>query len=255
VGASATQMLTLTNVAPVSLPVPVFVTTGNFSVSTAACGTTLATGASCMVNVIFNPQTTGPLTGTMGVNSSSPLYSGLGVTMTGTGVDFSLSLNPASGSLIAGDSTSTTATLTPIAGFAAQVSLSCVFPSVQGAACGLATASVTPTAPVTTVVSISTTSQFTVIGYGGLGGGWMWIVGVGSGWMLWMRRRRLRLRLLVGLLLVTCVASSVVLSGCSGKLPTQNPVYTGPGNYTVTVSATDGFLVHTASYKLTVSAQ
>jgi hypothetical protein len=77
--------------------------------------------------------------------------------------------------------------------------------------------------------------------------------------MLWMRRRRLgggvRRGLLLGLLVATCLASSVVLSGCSGKLPTQNATYTGPGNYTVTVSATDGFLVRTASYKLTVSSQ
>jgi len=87
----------------------------------------------------------------------------------------------------------------------------------------------------------------------------MWMVGVCSGWMLWLRRRRLggglRRGLLVGLLVATALASSALLTGCSGKLPTQNAVYTGPGSYTVTVSATDGFLVRSATYKLTVSAQ
>jgi hypothetical protein len=38
-------------------------------------------------------------------------------------------------------------------------------------------------------------------------------------------------------------------------LPAKNAAYTGPGSYTITVSATDGFLVHTATYKLTVTAK
>jgi hypothetical protein len=44
-------------------------------------------------------------------------------------------------------------------------------------------------------------------------------------------------------------------SGCTGKLPTQNSSYTGPGSYVITVTATDGFLVHSATYNLTVSAK
>jgi PKD repeat protein len=48
---------------------------------------------------------------------------------------------------------------------------------------------------------------------------------------------------------------SLSATGCSGKLPAQNPAYTGPGNYTVTLTATDGFLVHSATYSLTVSAK
>jgi hypothetical protein len=50
-------------------------------------------------------------------------------------------------------------------------------------------------------------------------------------------------------------ALTVSLSGCSGKLPAQNAAYTGPGTYTVMVSATDGFLVHSATYTLTVTAK
>jgi len=44
-------------------------------------------------------------------------------------------------------------------------------------------------------------------------------------------------------------------TGCSGKYPAKNASYTPPGTYTVTLSATDGFLVHTATYSLTVSAK
>ena len=50
-------------------------------------------------------------------------------------------------------------------------------------------------------------------------------------------------------------AISLSMTACTGKLPAQNAVFTGPGNYTVTVTGTDGFLVRTAAYNLTVTAK
>ena len=58
-----------------------------------------------------------------------------------------------------------------------------------------------------------------------------------------------------GLLMVLMGAVGLSLTGCSGKIPTQNVAYTGPGSYTVTVTATDGFLVHAATYTLAVTAK
>ena len=43
-------------------------------------------------------------------------------------------------------------------------------------------------------------------------------------------------------------------SGCSGKYPDQNSVYTTPGTYAYTLTATDGFLKHSATFQLKVSA-
>jgi hypothetical protein len=51
------------------------------------------------------------------------------------------------------------------------------------------------------------------------------------------------------------LAFGVSATGCSGKLPAQNSVYTGAGSYVITVTATDGFLVHSATYNLTVTAK
>lgn len=255
IGASASQSLTLTSVAAGPLPIPPFVTTGQYAVSTAACGATLAAGASCPVVVTFLPTVTGPLSGTLGVNSTSLLYNGLNATMTGTGVDFTISLSPTSGSVVAGDGTGTSATLTPVAGFAAPVIVTCsVASAATAAACSLATSSA-QTPPSTVGVSLATTSQYTVIGYGGVGGrGYWWLIAVGSGWLLWRRRRDASVLLRSGLAIAVLATVGLGLSGCSGKLPAKNPAYTGPGTYTVTVSATDGFLVRTATYTLTVSS-
>jgi len=95
-----------------------------------------------------------------------------------------------------------------------------------------------------------------VIGYGGFGGrGYLWLVAVGSGWLLWRKRKDASAMLRSGLMVAILAALGLSMTGCSGKLPTQNAAYTGPGTYTVTVNATDGFLTRTATYTLTVTAK
>jgi hypothetical protein len=267
VGASATQFLTLTSNASGPVAVPVFGTTGEYAVNTAACGSAVAALASCQIGVTFLPTTTGAQSGTVGVTSNNPLYSGLTATLSGNGIDFSISLNPTSGSVVAGDGTSTTATLTPIAGFSAPLSLNCPMPvgagvGVAAPSCALSTATIEGGVAATAVVSFTTTSQYTVIGYGVSGGrGFLWLIAAVSGWLLWRRRRSGRAFLphlkfeMWGTLVVLLGAMGLGLTGCSGQLPSQNPAWTTPGNYTVTVSATDGILVHSATYSLTVSAK
>jgi len=256
VGASATQTITLTSNASSALPVPAFVTTGDYSVSTKACGVTLAGLSSCLISVTFTPEATGPRSGTVGVNSTNLLLSGLTAMLSGNGVDFSLGLSPPSGTVVAGDSATSTATVTPIAGFASPVTLSCtVAAGAVASACGLGSTSVVPTSAVSEAITVTTTSQYTVIGYGGFGGGYLWLVAVGSGWLLWTRRRSAGALVRTGLLVALLAAIGFSMTGCSGKLPAQNAAYTGPGNYTVTVTATDGFLVHSATFSLTVTAK
>jgi hypothetical protein len=255
IGAPASQTITLTSLASNVLPIPAFVTTGQYAVSIAGCGTSLAAGRSCPVKITFLPTSTGPQNGTVGVNSTSLLYNGLSASLTGNGIDFTLALSPTSGSVVAGDGTSTTATLTPIAGFAAPLALTCTVSGAAASACGLATVSVTPTETTTVVASLSTTSQYTVIGYSGLGGSRAtWLIAALSGWLLWRTRRKSRVVLRMGLAIAFFAAIGLAITGCSGKMPTQNPAYTSPGSYTITVSATDGFLVRSATYTLSVRA-
>jgi hypothetical protein len=205
--------------------------------------------------VTFLPTSTGPQTGTVGVNSTSLLYNGLSANLTGNGIDFTITLNPTSGSVVAGDGTNTTATFTPLAGFTAPLSLTCTVSNAVASACGLASTSIIPTTITTVVASFSTTSQYTVIGYSGVGGSrWLWPVVILSGWLLWRTRRKSGVVLRSGLMIALLAAIALSATGCSGKLPAQNPAYTSPGSYVITVSATDGFLVHSATYTLSVHA-
>jgi hypothetical protein len=107
---------------------------------------------------------------------------------------------------------------------------------------------------------MNTTSQYTVVGFGGLGGhGYLWLIAVATGWLVWLARRRAGIRAgTLGrsiLMLALAAAVGFSISGCSSKLPAQNAAFTGPGSYVVTVKATDGFLVHSATYSLTVTAK
>ena len=55
-----------------------------------------------------------------------------------------------------------------------------------------------------------------------------------------------------GLLCIGLWFTASAISGCSGKIPSQNATHTPAGAYTVTVTASDGFLTHSASYQLSV---
>ena len=164
------------------------------------------------------------------------------------------------GTVIAGYNTGTATTTTPLAGFNAALTLSCTS-NAPASTCTMSQASFAPSAAVNTTVTITTTSQYTVVGYNaGFGGGlWRTLAGLASGLLLWMRRRSLgplaRSGLTVLLLCLSLGAACLGMTGCTGKLPAQNAVYTLPGSYTYTVSATDGFLVHSATYSLSVTAK
>ena len=253
IGKTVSQTLTVTNIAPSSLPVPPFATTGNYSVDTSSCGNTIAANGSCTVAVSFKPPVTGEQDGTLAVNSSSLLYNGLSAKLTGNGVDFAMVLLPTSGKVVSGDSASATATLTPLAGFSAPVTVSCtIATAATGANCTLNNTSFTLSTQTSAAITISTTSKYTVVGYGGLGGPWLWIIGTASGGLLLLSRRKIGRKLSLALVALIITTASASLTGCSGKLPTQNPSYTAPGSYVVTVNATDGFLIRTANYTLTV---
>jgi|GEM_PF-1522740 len=252
VGAKASQTITVTSNAPTALPFPGVVSTGDYS-ATSNCGASVPANSSCTITVTFQPTTTGARPGTLAANSTNPAYAGIAATMTGNGVDFTIAVNPTSGSTISGYNSTTNATVTPIAGFAASLAVVCTS-NATASTCIPTNNSFVPTTAVTTVVTITTTSQYTVVGFGG-STGWLSLFAFGTGVLLWFHRRSARTLVRCALALCFFGAGSLLVTGCAGKLPAQNASFTAPGDYTYTVTATDGFLVHSATYSLHLTAK
>ncbi len=246
VGATVSQNLMLHNVAPGSIPLTSVVQAGDFAV-TSNCGATLAAGATCTATVTFKPSATGARTG-------GATFNGQVAAFTGNGVDFSAAFTPVSGTVIAGFGVTAPVAVLPIAGFSAPVALSCTT-TAPASTCAVNATNVVPSATAGVSVAITTTSKYTVIGYGGAGRWKLSIFALGAGLLLWQRRRLAgKVAGAVTLLLLLGVGAAG-LSGCGSKSPAQNASYTTPGPYTYTVTGTDGFLVHSATYTLTVTSK
>lgn len=243
VGATSTQTISVTNVAPGPVALAGAIITGDFA-ATNTCGSTIPVGGSCAVSVAFTPVATGQRTGSLSAFGST-------VVLAGNGVDFSVGINPGSGSVIAGTGITTPFSVLPLAGFSSVVTITCTT-NAPASVCTPSRTSFVPSDSAAATVSISTTSRYTVIGYGGFGTGILLIVGLGSSLALVSAGKRRRGVRLAGAIVVL-VAASEGLQGCSGKLPDQNVAYTAPGAYTYTVTATDGFLKHSATYSLNVT--
>lgn len=100
--------------------------TAVFSISGTSCGATLAAGASCVMQVVFNPATTGGSAGTLNISSSSPGVAAVDVGLSGTGQTASgLNISPATLSFGAvaqgGTSAAQTVTISNTSAYAASV--------------------------------------------------------------------------------------------------------------------------------------
>ena len=92
---SATQAVTVTNSGSAAAPVTTISTSGDFS-QTNTCGSSIAAGSSCTVNVKFTPTTAGSRTGNLTVTASGITST---VPLSGTGVAPGPILNPNPASL------------------------------------------------------------------------------------------------------------------------------------------------------------
>lgn len=255
---SAAQSFTVSNNTNVAVSLSSITVSGDYS-ETTTCGSTLPAMSSCTVAVVFTPTTTGTRTGSVVIRASSTGTATLTVALTGNGVDFSIAVAPTSDNVIAGLGVTPVATLMPLGGFDAAITVTCTT-TAAASTCDPAIAAMTLSSTTTDKVAITTTSEYTVVGYGG-SGGWSRtallpvLLSVISGALLWRPRKHFGsgLRLALVVLLLTAMSSAV--AGCSSKLPDRNSSYTAPGTYTYTLTATDGTLKHTATYTLTVRAK
>ncbi len=234
----------------------------DFQIMSDTCsGQIIAAGNNCSVGMTFTPTALASRVATLVITDSAP-DSPLNVTLSGTGVDFSIAGSPSSITLSAGQQAAYSVTLTPEGGaFSDSVSLTCSLPTgLTSASCSLSPPSVSPGSnsgvsalTVTTagplaravpfpgerssrtlVASVLVAPTFVLAGIAFLGSG---------------RRRGRRLSGIASLILWMF---SLQFVGCSGGSSTPGQSGTPPGTYTITISGTSGSLQHKNTVTLVV---
>jgi hypothetical protein len=164
---------------------------------------------------------------------------------------FSIADSPGSATVNAGQSATTTITVTPAGGFNQQVSFACSgLPS--GATCTFSPTTVTPSggAAATTALTIATPAQSSALEplFGRGGGTWALILPA-AGFLFLRRRRKGSPWNAAHLALLCLLAAAGVAMGCGGSGQKSQPK---PQTSTITVTATAGSESETATFTLTV---
>ncbi len=255
---SAAKTLTLANSGSSSITIASITATAPFA-ATSQCGSSLASGASCTVQVSFTPTASGAATGTLTI-ASSAANSPQTAALTGQGSDFSIAVLPTSASVTPGTTAQSTATITALDGFSSSIALTCTSTAPQ-ATCSVSPATVTPTAAgVTAQLSLSTTASSRLLFSPGRPDPGAWGYGFLSFWGIllslvlllgWMGRRSARWTTVIALL-----GLSLSLAACGGgstPAPPASHPGTATGTYTVTLTGTAQSLSHSATFSVTVN--
>jgi len=122
---SAAQTLTLSNNGDATLDISSITAGSDFS-QTNSCPNAVAPGASCTIQVSFTPSASGVRNGRVAVLDDDPAGGTQTSALIGTGVDFSVSVSPASATIRSGQTAQFTVTVTAVAGaFPSAITLNC----------------------------------------------------------------------------------------------------------------------------------
>jgi hypothetical protein len=268
-GVSAQQVLALRNSSTVPLAsISTTVTGQNATDFTAAsnCGSSLAAGGSCTVDVTFMPSAIGDKSATVTIGAAGVTGQTVALSGTSTTPDFVLPAptGPASVTVPAGQPANFNFNVSQYGVFTGTVTMSCTnLPTY--ASCIFTPASFTvgstPT-PVTLSISTQQTVQASLRPGSELPGWPTSLVRLAALLALPMASRRVRRHLRKGhllLWLIVIFAGTFALNGCgggSGNANNPNPPATmqktSAGSYTVTVVATSGTLSHSTNVTLVV---
>jgi hypothetical protein len=252
---TAAQTVTLTNNGGVSLAVSGVSATGNFAVSASTCGTSVAVGASCTVQVSFAPMVGGVLTGSV-VFTDNAAGSPQSLPLSGVGVDFSVTPDGATSMTVASGQTATyLLLLSAAAGVPGSAAFTCAG-EPKTTTCTVSPVTATLATAGGTVVSVTISTGVSTGAVEAPSMPWngklVWLAVVVPVW-LGLRKRRRFARLLVGLLLVgaggcTTIGRTIPPSRTGGGTVTTTP----SGSYGIVVSGTSAGLVQTVDLTLVV---
>ena len=243
--ASAAQVVTLTNNGGVSLSLTGIAVTGDFGIVAGSntCGSALAIGAACTLQVDFVPTVGGVRNGTLTVTDNA-LSSPQMLALVGAGVDFTLAPNgSATATLTSGKSAVFPLLLSSAANVAGTVTLSCAG-APANATCTVFPASVTLGGATTVSVTVNTgVSAAAALHYE-----WAWLACLLPVGLVVRRRRWLGL---VALCLLAGCGSGRHIPG-DGSGGTSGGLTTPSGTYPLVVSASSAGLVRTVNLTLVV---
>jgi hypothetical protein len=246
---SPAQTVTLTNNGGLPLSVAGVVVTGDFAIVAGSntCGSTVAVGASCTMQLDFVPTTGGPRNGTITVTDNA-LSSPQTIALSGTGIDFALAPNGATSVTVPNG---TNAVFPLLLSSATNVPGTVTFTCTGVPANAICT--VTPTSVAlgtTTTVTVTIQTQVNVVSAPRLGEPLYWLASLIPVGLLTIRRRRIA-GLLMLLLLAGCGSSRTIPAGGGGSGTGSAPL-TPSGSYTIVVSGTSAGLVRVVDLTLVV---
>ncbi|MCL5006184.1 MAG: SBBP repeat-containing protein [Acidobacteria bacterium] len=164
---SATQSVTLTNVAQSPLDISNIQAEGEYSESN-TCGSVVNPGSGCTITITFSPTSTGTIVGSVMITDSAT-DSPQTIVLTGSGaLPFTLTAQPASVSVLEGtDQVEFTVSASATAGFTGSIALGCS--DIAPATCSFDPATITPGGASTLTVGnlnqvTSTSLSFAVTG-------------------------------------------------------------------------------------------
>ena len=261
VGASsAAQTVTLTNNGSLDLGTLLLSVSAGFQTASNTCGTSLAVGASCTVQVAFSPSVAGRQSGTLTI-SSPVLASNMQVALSGMGLDFVMSAQGQSSQTVAsGQTASFLLSVAPSNGSSASLTFACGgLPAHSACSFNPLMVSVAPNATGTVTVKIATgvasSSAQNSHRPDGLPFPRAFMFACGLLVLPAMFRHR-RIGGTLFLLLFAAALGSVSCAGSGGDAGTgpANPPdnNTPAGTYSVTVTATSAAISHKVTLALTV---
>ena len=247
---STPQSVTLTNTGSSNLSVNSVTVSGpnatEFTLlQKAPCGSSVAVGSSCTIQLNFKPAMSGSRSATLSIADSAP-GSPQTVALSGTGADFSVAATPATATVNPGGSTSYTVTVAPIGGFAGTVTLTCTGQPTYGTCTIPSPGTVTLDGTSNTQMKFTVTTLAPAAAPHGFGrfrpptSRMPWVIALLAGMLSLLVLARGRGRRAV-LLFAATVFMAAFWASCSGGPASgnqNNPANNGtpPGTYTMTIT-------------------
>jgi hypothetical protein len=258
--ATAPQTITVTNVGSSALTVSAIVASSDFGETNNCTQAPLQPSTNCVINVTYTATTSGPSLGALTITDNVP-GSPQVVLLNGTGMvpDFSITPNPSSVAVVAGQSTTLNLTVSSISGFAQAISLSCGgVPTASTCAVSPSSVALTANGTATATVTISTVAR-TMLPPSGTPKSLPRLPLVSLYFLALVTLMALAIRLLpaprrayVTACLLLLLAPILLMSACNGGTAVNSGSGTPAGNYQLIITGAAGAMSRSVPLTLQV---